>query len=209
MLVVGGILPPMPIDGVERFPLHWPANWTRTPGHERQPSRYKVGGGRALNDLLYSLKQMGAVDVIVSTNVELLQDGLPYANRREPQDPGVAVYWLKDKKPQVMACDHWEKVHENIRAIGLALEAMRALERSGATQVFDRAFAGFAALPAHGHQKHWREVLGVSDEMSVDRPLIERLWRELARIHHPDREGNDRRMAELNVARDAALREYP
>lgn len=45
----------------------------------------------------------------------------PHSKAKEPDDPGVAVYWTMDGQPQVMACDKWDLVRFNLRAVGLAM----------------------------------------------------------------------------------------
>lgn len=51
----------------------------------------------------------------------------------------------------VLACDLFREVRLNMHAIGLTVEAMRQIERCGASSMLERAFRGFmAALPAKG-----------------------------------------------------------
>ena len=51
----------------------------------------------------------------------------------------------------VLACDLFTEVRLNMHAIGLTVEAMRQIERCGASSMLERAFRGFmAALPARG-----------------------------------------------------------
>lgn len=54
----------------------------------------------------------------------------------------------------VLACDLFYEVRLNMHAIGLTVEAMRQIERCGASSMLERAFRGFmAALPAHAGEK--------------------------------------------------------
>ena len=194
----------MPLDGIDAYPLCWPEGWARTKYPHQ--SRYRTTFGSSRDKVLHSLKLMNVIpsEVVLSTNVPLRRDGLPYSNVSEPKDPGVAVYWMKGKQPQVIACDHWRRTWENMHAIWFALESLRALERCGATQILERAFTGFAALPAAHRSKPWREVLGID---TASRSVIEQAFKELALIHHPDRGGSHERMAEITRARDEALAE--
>ena len=51
----------------------------------------------------------------------------------------------------VLACDLFHEVRLNMHAIALTVEAMRQIERCGASSMLERAFRGFmAALPAKG-----------------------------------------------------------
>jgi hypothetical protein len=191
------------MEGIEIYPLTWPANWKRTPAHLRKSSRYKVSFARARDEVVRSLSLMNVRDynVVISSNVPTRRDGLPYANMREPEDPGVACYWTKDSERRVIACDSWRTVRDNLRAVGLALEALRQLERTGASEILNRAFTGFAALPPAGGD--WRNVLGLNGDVTIEQ--VELRYRTLAKMLHPDKGGSDEKMVALNKARDAAL----
>jgi hypothetical protein len=146
-----------------------------------------------------------ADDSIVSTNLKLNLSGLPRGDQGEPSDPGVAVYFQKKNGPmRVIAIDAYYRVRDNLAAIAATLEAMRAIERHGGAQILERAFTGFTALPKPSGPDWW-EVLQVP--RTVTRATIEAKFRELARDRHPDRGGSDHQMAELNNARDRALKE--
>jgi hypothetical protein len=195
------------LNGIDAFPIHWPAGWARHPATgSRKNSRYEVSFGTARNDVLKSLRLLGSSEVVVSSNVPVRHDGLPYATYTEPTDPGCCVYWVRKGKPQVMACDQWRTVRENLRAIGLALEGLRALERSGASQIFERAFTGFAALPA-STKRSWRVVLEINGA-PVTKTVVDVSFRALTMIRHPDVAGGSHEaMAELNAAKTEAYKE--
>jgi hypothetical protein len=113
----------------------------------------------------------------------------------------------------VIACDKWDKVHDNVHALGLAISGMRAIERAGATQVMERAFTTFGALPAASGApvvRPWWEVLGLPLEAVklLDQTMCEARYRESARKAHPDAGGSDAAMAELNRAREEMRRHY-
>lgn len=187
---------------IEAYPLTWPDGWPRRNPHQRGRSKYEVTFMRARDELSRELKAGRARHVVISTNIPIRRDGLPLANMREPEDPGVAVYWDdKNGKGRVIACDVWRTVRENLRAVGLAYASLRQIERTGASELLERAFAGFARLPAAADC--WG-VLGIPRGSSKDR-VTER-YRELAREHHPDRGGNTETMARINVAYEEALR---
>lgn len=189
---------------IQAFPLTWPEGWPRA--KQRKHSPYKVTTNNALTSLLGDLRLMRAHNVIVSSNVPLRRDGTMYrgdhSDARMP-DPGVAVYWERKGEPKAIACDEWLTVRENLRALGMAIEYLRGLERCGASAILERAFQGFARLPAPAGAC-W-EVLGLWRGSS--RQAIEDRYRALAREHHPDRGGDAQLMARINTARDEALRE--
>jgi hypothetical protein len=149
---------------------------------------------------------MGASNIILSSNLPIRIDGLPRANRPpDGGDSGVAVYFKRHGKDMVFACDKFFEVCDNIYAIAKTIDAMRGIERWGASDMMDRAFSGFVGLPAKSTQE-WRDVLSMAgDSITVDQ--IESQFRILAKKYHPDA-GGDRDQFELIVkARSDALRE--
>jgi hypothetical protein len=185
---------------IEAYPLAWPDGWPRRQPGSRKTSDYKVTFLRARDELARELKAGRCRDVVISTNVPLRRDGLPLANMSEPKDPGVAVYWTGTDKhgkpaPRVIACDVWRTVRENLRAVGLAYASLRQIERTGASELLERAFSGFARLPAA--PDCW-QVLGLPP--GCPRTTITDRYRDLARAHHPDRGGDPALMAAINAA---------
>jgi hypothetical protein len=189
----------------EAYPLTWPSGQVRTPPTRRKSSQFKVTFGQARQDLLYELHRLGASKVIVSTDVPLRRDGLPYADG-DPEDPAVAVYFDRKSKPFVIACDNYESVRENLRAVGETVKALRAIERHGSSSMMEQAFTGFAALPAaRAADPPWYEVLGVDRAAGLDELYAAR--DRLALQHHPDRGSDHDRMAQINRAFDRANEE--
>jgi hypothetical protein len=188
----------------EAYPLYWPERWKRTA--YREHSRFKTGFGAARNQLFAELGRMGASKVVLSTNIPLRNDGLPRANMTPDRgDSGVAVYFQRKGKPMVFACDKYRQACDNIYAIAKTVEAMRGIERWGASDMMERAFSGFKAL-ASASSESWRDVLGFGDEaVTVDR--IHAAYKAAARSAHPDAGGSVEAMTRVNVARDEAMRE--
>lgn len=200
-----------------RYPLAWPEGWKRTPDYQRKAATFKRHG-KALSvfdgveRVLEELQRLGVHqdDVIVSTNLQTRLDGLPRSNQGRPGDPGVCVYWQKSAKAAMfcMAADRYDEVQDNLAAVAATLEAMRSIERHGGAAILDRAFTGFAALPAPAaaSASSWWAVLGVAE--SAGPVEIRAAHRQLAQAHHPDRGGDPARMAAINTARDAGLRKW-
>lgn len=189
---------------ISAYPLSWPEGWARTKGYERTWGKFSKNGktitvAAAVDRVRAELKRMGLNDddVIVSTNIKLRLDGLPRGDQSEPFDPGVAVYFESKKGNKVMAIDSYARVADNLAAI----------ERHGGAEILDRAFTGFAALPAPGQSKSWRDVLGFPPGSPISEPLITDAFRRAAAKAHPDRGGSTAAMQEVNAARDAALKE--
>jgi hypothetical protein len=190
----------------EAFPLCWPQGWPRTPAGRRKKSKFGSNLGISQHSKLRSeLRLLGATHVVISSNVAIRSDGIPYAaeGRRRYDDPGVAVWFVLDGNPRSMARDPYHTPWENVRSLVLAIEAMRSLERHGGSAMVERAFEGFAALPAPKAKRHWSDVLQVNRTATAE--IIQANFRRLARDRHPDRGGSDELMAELNQAREDAL----
>ncbi|KAF7958244.1 hypothetical protein AWV80_01355 [Cupriavidus sp. UYMU48A] len=98
---------------------------------------------------------------MISTNVPLRQDGLPYASYRKVDDEGVAVYFTLDGQQMSFACDRWNKVEHNMHAIVKTIDALRGIARWGTGDMMRAAFTGFAALPSPSTVRSWREIIGV------------------------------------------------
>jgi hypothetical protein len=165
-------------------------------------SQFLLNFADARTDLFRELALLGARDVVLSSNIPIRRDGLPSVPEREPIDPGIALYFTRAGKSFVLACDAYERVHWNLRAVGATIHALRSIERHGATSMLERAFSGFLALPA---PRAWREVLGLATTANADQ--VRAAYRELAKLHHPDRGGTEGRMAEINRAYQEGLAE--
>ena len=150
------------------------------------------------------LRTMGIRDghFVISSNLELRNDGLPRSGQRMPDDPGVAVYWTRKGQQQVMAIDLYDRVQDNMAAIAASLNALRAIERHGGAQILDRAFAGFTALAAPDAFDPWA-VLGLHP--GATKEAIEAAFRNQARKHHPDAGGSTEAFQRLERARREAL----
>jgi hypothetical protein len=215
---------------IAAYPLQWPTGWPRTGVSYREFGRFGKGERQystvpgvagswtrkrdltvtdGVDRVLSELARMGVdrQDIVISTNVRTRLDGLPRSGDRKPDDPGAAVYWETRKHDRrVMAIDRYTDVADNLAAIAATLDAMRAIERHGGAQILDRAFTGFVALPAPGAKRGWRDVLGLHPATNQTAESVNAAYRRLASEFHPDRGGNHQAMAELNAAREEALR---
>lgn len=219
-------------NSISASPLQWPAGWKRTAPAWRVEAKFgkarrQVGSGESpkwspardltisegVERVLAELQRMGLGrdDVVISTDLRLRMDGLPHSSQSEPADPGVAVYWQDSaQERKVMAIDLYDRVADNLAAVAATLNAMRAIERHGGAAILERAFTGFIALPAPivaGMKRDWQVVLGLQALLQPDADDVQRAYRGLASQYHPDRGGDPAKMAELNAARDEALKE--
>jgi hypothetical protein len=198
---------------IEAYPLAWPDGWPRTVSYRRESdSRFgghgrRVTMGRAVVQLMDELRLLGATKVVVSSNIPTKSDGLPYAESKLIDDPGIAVYFDFKNKSLVMARDGFTSPAGNIRSLTLAIEGLRQLERHGGSVMLEKAFTGFLAIAPPDWKRPWRQVFGVKPDWRGDLSEITALRREKARHRHPDAGGSDTLMAELNVAYAEARQE--
>ncbi len=190
----------------DAYPLQWPGGWSRTSSHKRSYSDYKVGETRARDEMYAAIRRLGGKVPLVSSNMRVRLDGMPYAKQLVPEDPGVAVYWVRQGKQEVMACDRWLRPWENMRAIYHAIEGLRSMERAGATQIMERAFQAFQ-LP-ETTTKSWRNILGIESGMTPSEAYIRRIAREKMVKLHPDKPGgSDEAFKDVEAALREALKE--
>ena len=186
----------------EAFPLAWPAGWPRTKNPAR--SRFDVTQTSATSDLLAEVQRMGGRYAVISTNIPLRRDGLPYGNAREPTDSGVAVYFQLGSRQMVFACDRWDRVRDNMRAIAKTIEALRGIERWGASDMMERALSAFESLPAPS----WKRDLMFADQDKPTWDEVEVRYRQMAKRFHPDVPGGDaEKFKMITAAKEAARRE--
>lgn len=187
----------------QAYPLHWPSGQRRKESRER--SRFDTSFAVARDSLAWELERLGARYPVLSTNIELRLDGKPYANRAEPEDPGVAVYFEWQGRQMCFACDKWDRVRDNIQAIRKTIEAIRGIERWGSSDMMQRAFSAFEELPAPGQNENWRDVLGCPG--ANDLGAVKAQYRKLTLAHHPDRGGDKEQFIRIKQAWDQARRE--
>jgi hypothetical protein len=169
---------------IESYPLQWPVGYQRI----KYPTRSKFKGTFAASrdGIIKELKMLGAKAIVLSTNIPLKNDGMPYATFKTPDDKGVAVYFELFNEPSVLACDKWDRIEDNMKAVMLTVQAMRGIDRWGVSDILKRTFTGFKALPESctSTNASWWEILGVSINSNEDE--IKTAYRALAKKYHPD-----------------------
>jgi hypothetical protein len=184
------------LDQVTESRLCWPESKPRaaqrvpSPFKKREPVSEQRGIERELE--IWRIRQF-----IVSRNHQRIFAG----------DPGAAVWWQDRRRElRVLACDKYQKLADNLHAIRLTLEAMRALERWGAYTAEQAAEGARLMLPPPADDgPAWWDVLGVPREWPLD--AIEAVALTKIEKAHPDRGGSHDQVAALNAARDAARKE--
>jgi hypothetical protein len=189
------------------YPLTWPSNIPRQ--KVREKGQFKTALSGALANVKNSMNLFGRdsgkaiSNLVISSNVTL--------GENRPADPGVAIWFTWDGLQVCIPVDRYQTVEANLQAIHHIIEARRVELRHGTLALVRATFTGFLALPPAGDRKRpWREILGFNADKPgvITKDRIEGAYRLMAKTCHPDTAtGSHEAMAELNRARDEALRE--
>lgn len=197
---------------IEAYPLYWPDGRVRTPSHRRDRARFEATFARSRDAVLQEVQRLlggkwayDKASVVLSTNIALRRDGLPLASQRQPDDPGVALYFDYKGKQVAFACDRWQKIEDNLQAIAKTIDALRGIARWGTGDMVEAAFRGYTALPSSVGTKSWRQVMGF-DATPTAVELVAR-YRTLRSARHPDNGGSAEAFHELTSAYEAAQKE--
>lgn len=104
---------------INAYPLQWPQGRKRADHWQREHAKFDTTFGRARDNIVNEVKLLAGGRcgpdpmTVISSNVALRRDGLPLANQRQPDDAGVAVYFLYKKRQMSFACDRWLKVEQH------------------------------------------------------------------------------------------------
>lgn len=197
---------------IESYPLYWPEHRKRTERYYRERSKFEASVARSRDEVVRQVQLLVGrytnSDLIISTNLALRRDGLPLANQKQPDDPGVAIYFTYRKKQVCFACDRWQKVEDNMHAIALTIDALRGINRWGTGDMVEAAFRGFEALPSpeQASTQPWRTVLGLPPG-PVSRGAIDDAYRVARSRAHPDRGGTSAQFQAVQAAYEQACRE--
>lgn len=204
----------------QRTPSPFEASWPQT----KQLLEREVG-----------MLQPKTVDIVVQYAVEprdFRLDGEMRANARAPRHPGVIVSFESRKfGPMRYFTDQFTNRgyggsrflngwQSNVRAVALGLEALRKVERYGIARRGEQ-YVGWSALPPAREMgaapltideaarllcEATMETIG-EDWHDIDRvrSVANSLWREAAKVHHPDAGGDPETFKRLTAARDLLL----
>jgi hypothetical protein len=182
-------------------PLSWPEGFPRTPVHKREKGAFRTSYADALKNVVASLRSF-AKDSGKAINDPVLSSNTNFMGDNPSGDPGVAVWFTWDGLQVSIPVDRYTTAAANLQAIHHILEARRTELRHGTLALVRATFQGFKALPS---PSHWAQVLGVKP--GARREEVDAAYRRLAATRHPDKGGSAEAMAELNLARERALRE--
>lgn len=189
--------------------------WLR-PAHQREGSRFDSTWTKTVTLLGREIDLLGGRDVVIECDVreqDIRNDGMLRANARADSPAVVVAFDTRNHGAMLYRCDRFDTRwsdqgpawQQNARAIALTLEALRAVDRYGATET-GQQYAGFKQLPAGGAEpashmtadEAWSILGSFSDvpiaqiRQQADDPAVLVLLRKRARsFAHPDRHGGD------------------
>jgi hypothetical protein len=171
----------------------WPATPTLTP----KPSPFKADWLRTLDLLERELTFLRARDVLIQgffARDQIRNDGWPKVGAAT-RSPGIVLSFQSKGLPLAFPCDRYDEWQANLRAIALALEALRAVDRYGVTRTAEqyRGWAQIAPPSAFPTKEAAAEFLAnasgsVVSVFSVlhDSALRQQVYRTAAARLHPD-----------------------
>jgi len=204
-------------DSMRVAPIReWPGTLTT----DRQASKFSA----TLTDTLRILDreiwhladtraQQESAELLVAIDAgQFRQDGRPYANAKAAH-PGV-IFSIDSRHGHLSyPCDTFTRWEDNLRAIALALEALRKVDRYGVTKRGEQ-YRGFLALEATAAPAGFADanaayvwlvdLVGASDLPGT--PSAAMVLRKAQRITHPDMGGDAATFQRVSLA-EAKLRE--
>lgn len=190
---------------ITSFPLTWPSGYPRIARPAGNFRFYPQSVYAEIAGVKDELGRMDARNIIISTNIPLKNDGNPYSTYQRPADAGVAIYFQVDGKAMALCCDKWNSVEANLKALKMSIDALRGLDRWGVSDILDRAFMGFKALPEKAASFPWWEVLGL--ERNCTKKEVEAAYKKQAKKAHPDNGGDPHKWAQLQEAFSQGLKQ--
>jgi hypothetical protein len=176
------------------LPAVWPSG-VRTASHLRRSAPFRLGYSATIKLLDRELRMIGSKDPVVIEagfrDDEIRMDGLPRANAR-PVDPAIVVSFESQFGPLRYGCDAFTWYEANLRAIALALEALRKVDRYGVTKRGEQ-YQGWKALP--------ESTMTAADAKA----FLDTFGGETAAIKatHPDNGGSREEFEKVQIARRA------
>ncbi len=203
----------------------WPAGFVVAPMREwpgtmtarRRRSQFASTHSATLALLTRELRELGAKHptlLIALRPEDFRLDGLPRAGRVAAH-PGIVLSFDSKHGPLSYPCDTFDRWEDNLRAIALALEALRKVDRYGVTKRGEQ-YRGFLALEATAAPSGYataEDALGFIRAMSGERPEqsdlagVQRALRLAKRNTHPDTAGGTADAFQRVSLAEAKLRE--
>ena len=179
-------------------------NRPRTPDSTRRRNPFSASWNDTLALLGSEITKLGGRDAIIELDMDASQirlDGLPRSSARTNGFPGVMISFESRHGPLRYGSDSCTTWQQNVRAIALGLQSLRAVDRYGITVAGEqyRGFTAIEAKPADAPADAPRDVVerfaGPQGETSL------KAWvRKAMFAAHPDHGGSAADWAALRAA---------
>lgn len=129
--------------------VKWPGTRTRNP----QRSKFKASYTNTLKLIDDELRHLKAKNIVLQADCdesEIRLDGR-FRARAVMRSQGIILSLDSMHGPLSWACDRYDSWEDNLRAIGLTMNALRAVSRYGVVREAEQ-YKGFKALPGPGGQ---------------------------------------------------------
>lgn len=189
--------------------VHWPDPVTE----DRRSSPFKAAWSKTLTLLDRETTWLGAELVVVQVDApagQIRQDGMLYARARV-DFPGVRIAFNSVYGPLTYATDRYHGWQDNVRAITLGLEALRAVDRYGVTRRGEQ-YRGWTAVEAKPAEMTRERAAGLlaehcggrftAQQILGDPSALALAYKLAARRTHPDFGGDAAEFDRITRARD-------
>lgn len=195
--------------------IHKPIeSWTHPKGPTQDYCRFKTPPGSTISGLRCELARIGVGEAIIQMDLEdkdIRNDGQPRANAN-PERSRIIVSFVHPKQGALSyPCWTFPRWIDNVRAVSKTLEALRAMDRYGATRT-GQQYTGWKALPPgssaiipaqapsedmdiegcaellieYADQPYDEDLV---EEVSTKMEVLKEIYKQASRNHHPDAVG--------------------
>lgn len=159
----------------------------------RRFSRFDSSWGKTLDLLEAELRHLRARDITIEIDLEprdIRNDGWPRSSA-SPRTPAVIVSCETSHGRMALPCDRYLDWKDNIRAIALSLQALRAVDRYGVTQLAEQ-YRGWTQIAPSSNDDDPVAVIARFAGLAMDaaRRDLRAAFRAAARKVHPDHGGS-------------------
>lgn len=194
----------------------WPG--TPTPTHKRIRTPFRAAYSKTLDKLEHELNRIHAQHITIEAyfrREQIRNDGWPLS-RALPSEPGVIVSFTGKTGELSFPCDRYKSWEDNLRAIALALQALRAVDRYGVTQHAEQ-YKGWAKLPPAQETMQLQtacDFIGIHSGMYISEKngaeMLKQAYKRAAAKLHPDNPttGSHAQFVLLQKAEEAVRKAY-
>lgn len=192
----------------------------RPPDRERYRSRFRSRWLQTLHALDRELQHLGVRRAVIQIDCDesqIRQDGWPRSDARV-RGPAVALSFECDRGHLTYPCDTYNNWQDNIRAIALGLEALRAVDRYGITSNGEQ-YRGWKALTFRDAEfttaekaaeflSRLEKVPAGKSDILASAVVAQRAYTAATTNYHPDRGGDPQGFQKILAARDTLRRHH-